>query len=54
VITTVSACVVLGAVSARMPLMSDSRDLEHGEKHSGVIDERAFYFKPVRWCSRAW
>jgi len=44
-ITTVSACVVLGAVSARMPLMSDSRDLEHGEKHSGVIDERAFYFK---------
>jgi len=44
-IATVSACVVLGAVSARMPLMSDSRDLEHGEKHSGIVDERAFYFK---------
>ncbi|HSP92732.1 MAG TPA: hypothetical protein VLN08_17595 [Vicinamibacterales bacterium] len=42
---TVTACVVLGAVSARMPLMSDSRYLDHGEKHSGIVDERTFYFK---------
>lgn len=44
-IAALSACVVLGGVSARMPLMSDSRDLEHGEKHSGIVDERAFYLK---------
>ena len=44
-IATVSACAVLGAVSARMPLMSDSRYLEHGEKHAGIVDERAYYFK---------
>jgi arabinofuranosyltransferase len=44
-IATVSACVVLGAVSARMPLMSDSRYDDRGVKHGGVVDERAFYLK---------
>lgn len=44
-IATVSACVVLGAVSARMPLMSDSRYEDRGVKHGGVVDERAFYLK---------
>ena len=44
-IATVSACVVLGAVSARMPLMSDSRYEDRGVKHGGIVDERAFYMK---------
>ena len=44
-IAAVSACVVLGAVSARMPLMSDSRYNDRGEKHGGIVDERVFYLK---------
>jgi len=44
-IAVVSACVVLGAVSARMPLMSDSRYEDRGVKHGGIVDERAFYMK---------
>ena len=44
-IAAVSACVVLGAVSARMPLMSDSRYEDRGVKHGGIVDERAFYLK---------
>jgi arabinofuranosyltransferase len=44
-IAAVSACVVLGAVSARMPLMSDSRYDDRGVKHGGIVDERAFYLK---------
>jgi arabinofuranosyltransferase len=44
-IAVVSACVVLGAVSARMPLMSDSRYDDRGVKHGGIVDERAFYLK---------
>ena len=44
-IATVSACVLLGAVSARMPLMSDSRYEDRGVKHGGIVDERAFYLK---------
>jgi arabinofuranosyltransferase len=42
---TVTACLVLGAVSARMPLMSDSRYEDRGVKHGGIVDERAFYMK---------
>jgi arabinofuranosyltransferase len=41
----VAASVVLGAVSARMPLMSDSRYDDRGVKHGGIVDERAFYLK---------
>jgi arabinofuranosyltransferase len=44
-VAAVSACVVLGAVSARMPLMSDSRYEDRGVKHAGIVDERAFYLK---------
>ncbi len=44
-IATAVACVVLGAVSARMPLQSDSRYDDRGVKHGGIVDERAFYLK---------
>jgi len=44
-IAAVAACAVLGAVSARMPLMSDSRYDDRGVKHGGIVDERAFYLK---------
>jgi arabinofuranosyltransferase len=44
-IAAIAASVVLGAVSARMPLMSDSRSLTPGVKHGGIVDERAIYFK---------
>jgi arabinofuranosyltransferase len=44
-IAAAAACVVLGAVSARMPLMSDSRYDDRGVKHGGIVDERAFYLK---------
>ena len=44
-IASVTACIVLGAVSARMPLMSDSRSDDRGVKHGGIVDERVFYLK---------
>jgi len=44
-IATAVACVLLGAVSARMPLQSDSRYDDRGVKHGGIVDERAFYLK---------
>jgi arabinofuranosyltransferase len=44
-IAAVAACAVLGAVSARMPLMSDSRYDDRGVKHGGIVDERVFYMK---------
>jgi arabinofuranosyltransferase len=44
-IATAVTCVVLGAVSARMPLQSDSRYDDRGVKHGGIVDERAFYLK---------
>ena len=44
-IAVVSASVVLGAVSARMPLQSDSRFEDRGTKHGGIVDERVFYLR---------
>jgi len=44
-IATTVTCVVLGAVSARMPLLSDSRYDDRGVKHGGIVDERTFYLK---------
>jgi arabinofuranosyltransferase len=44
-IAAIATCVVLGAVSARMPLMSDSRYEDRGSKHGGIVDERVFYLR---------
>jgi arabinofuranosyltransferase len=44
-IATVAMSVVLGAVSARMPLLSDSRFEDRGSKHGGIVDERVFYLR---------
>jgi arabinofuranosyltransferase len=41
----VAASVVLGAVSARMPLLTDSRYEDRGSKHGGIVDERVFYLR---------
>jgi arabinofuranosyltransferase len=38
-------CVVLGAASARMPLLSDSRFDDKSAKRNGIADERAFYLQ---------
>jgi arabinofuranosyltransferase len=44
-LVSIVAVVVLGLASAKMPLLSDSRFVEGGVKHSGVADERVYYFK---------
>jgi arabinofuranosyltransferase len=42
---TAVAFVVLGLVSIRAPLLSDSRYSEPAGKKNGIADERAFYFR---------
>jgi len=44
-IAAVVASVVLGAASAKAPLLSDSRFEDRGTKHGGIVDERVFYLK---------
>ena len=44
-IAAVAASVVLGAASAKAPLLSDSRFEDRGTKHGGIVDERVFYLK---------
>ncbi|MCX6549457.1 MAG: hypothetical protein NTY02_00360 [Acidobacteria bacterium] len=44
-VVSIIAVVALSAASARMPLFTDSRFGDTGVKHSGVSDERVFYFR---------
>jgi len=44
-IAAIAASAVLGAASAKAPILSDSRFEDRGAKHGGIVDERVFYLR---------